>query len=80
MLTQVEERLRFYEEGVAPRKNISVMQVCVCLCVCVRVCSCMCLYVCACVRVCVSCVAVPDRVFLRQNIFPKAFFVFLLQQ
>jgi nucleolar protein 56 len=26
---QVEERLRFYEEGVAPRKNITVMQVCV---------------------------------------------------
>jgi RNA processing factor Prp31 len=24
---QVEERLRFYEEGVAPRKNITVMQV-----------------------------------------------------
>jgi len=27
MKEQVEERLRFYEEGVAPRKNISVMQV-----------------------------------------------------
>lgn len=25
---QVEERLRFYEEGVAPRKNLAVMQVC----------------------------------------------------
>jgi hypothetical protein len=25
-LVQVEERLRFYEEGVAPRKNLSVMQ------------------------------------------------------
>ena len=25
---QVEERLRFYEDGVAPRKNITVMQVC----------------------------------------------------
>ena len=24
---QVEERLRFYEEGVAPRKNLDVMQV-----------------------------------------------------
>lgn len=24
---QVEERLRFYEEGVAPRKNLAVMQV-----------------------------------------------------
>jgi hypothetical protein len=24
---QVEERLRFYEDGVAPRKNITVMQV-----------------------------------------------------
>jgi hypothetical protein len=24
---QVEERLRFYEEGVAPRKNMDVMQV-----------------------------------------------------
>ncbi len=24
---QVEERLRFYEEGIAPRKNIAVMQV-----------------------------------------------------
>jgi len=28
MKEQVEERLRFYEDGVAPRKNISVMQVC----------------------------------------------------
>lgn len=26
MKEQVEERLRFYEEGVAPRKNLSVMQ------------------------------------------------------
>ena len=25
---QVEERLRFYEEGVAPRKNLDVMKVC----------------------------------------------------
>jgi hypothetical protein len=37
---QVEERLRFYEDGVAPRKNITVMQVCsthmiVCVYVCV---------------------------------------------
>lgn len=28
---QVEERLRFYEDGVAPRKNITVMQVSVCV-------------------------------------------------
>lgn len=25
-LPQVEERLRFYEEGVAPKKNITAMQ------------------------------------------------------
>ena len=30
MKEQVEDRLRFYEEGVAPKKNITAMQVCVC--------------------------------------------------
>ncbi len=38
MKEQVEERLRFYEEGVAPRKNLNVMQVRACVCVCVCVC------------------------------------------
>ena len=28
MKEQVEERLRFYDEGVAPMKNITAMQVC----------------------------------------------------
>ena len=27
---QVEERLRFYEEGIAPSKNADAMQVCRC--------------------------------------------------
>lgn len=27
MKEQVEERLRFYDEGIAPQKNISAMQV-----------------------------------------------------
>ena len=31
MKEQVEDRLRFYEEGVAPKKNITAMQVCVCV-------------------------------------------------
>lgn len=30
MKEQVEERLRFYDEGVAPMKNITAMQVCLC--------------------------------------------------
>ena len=30
MKEQVEDRLRFYEEGVAPKKNITAMQVCAC--------------------------------------------------
>ena len=28
MKEQVEERLRFYDEGIAPTKNITAMQVC----------------------------------------------------
>ena len=27
----MEDRLRFYEEGVAPKKNITAMQVCACV-------------------------------------------------
>jgi hypothetical protein len=56
MKEQVEERLRFYEEGVAPRKNTNVMTEAiekVCFVWCVPICACVSAYSCVCVFMCV---------------------------